>query len=152
MIRNRPAAGWWRRLYSWFLTLRAAGHRHFGNLYADRESFEKAILDLSRAVELNAGNVSAFLMRGTIYWRELNAPNRAVQDLTRVLQLVPGHPEALFQRGCARINAGDAAGALQDLEDYLRQSPSGSWSEHARRLCGMLDEISREQDPPSPEK
>ncbi|MGQ9518456.1 MAG: tetratricopeptide repeat protein, partial [Anaerolineae bacterium] len=75
-----------------------------------------------------------------------------VQDLTRVLQLVPGHPEALFQRGCARINAGDAAGAFQDLEDYLRQSPSGSWSEHARRLCGMLDEIPREQGPSSQEE
>ncbi|MGQ9668238.1 MAG: tetratricopeptide repeat protein, partial [Anaerolineae bacterium] len=77
---HQPAADWWRRLYSWFLTLRAAGHRHFGNLYADRESFEKAILDLSRAIELNAGNAGALLMRGNIYLRELNAPYRAVQD------------------------------------------------------------------------
>jgi regulator of sirC expression with transglutaminase-like and TPR domain len=143
---SRPAVGWWRRLWSWFLTLRAAGYRHFGDLYADRESFEKAVFDLTRAIELDAGNAGALLMRGTIYWRELNIPERAVQDLTRVLQLIPGHAEALFQRGCARINAGDAAGARQDLEEYLRRFPAGGWSEHARRLREMLDEVPLQED------
>ncbi len=144
---------WLHRLYSWFLTLRAAGHRHFGDLYADRESFEKAVHDLTRAIELNAGNAGALLMRGTIYWRELNAPDRAVQDLTQVLQLVPGHAEALFQRGCARINAGDTAGARQDLADYLRRFPAGGWSGHARRLYEMLGEArSDEADAEEQEK
>lgn len=143
---------WWHRLYSWFLTLRAAGHRHFGDLYADRESFEKAVLDLTRAIELNAGNTGALLMRGTIYWRELNAPDQAIQDLTRVLQLVPGHAEALFQRGCARINAGDAAGARQDLADYLREFPAGGWSEHARRLYEMLGEAALDETAAEQEK
>ncbi len=149
---HAPSAGWRHRLYSWFLTLRAAGHRHFGNLYADRESFEKAVLDLTRAIALHPGNAGALLMRGTILWRELNAPDRAVEDLTRVLYLLPGHPEALFQRGCARMNAGDAAGALQDLQDYLRRSPDGSWSENARRLCDLLGELRDTQDDPQAEQ
>ena len=125
---------WWRRLRSRFLTLRAAAHLHYGNQYGDRESYQRAIGDLSHALLLHAENVNALVMRGTIYWRELAQADRAVRDLSEALRLAPAHWDALFNRALARHLAGDVAGALDDLQRYIDDAPSGRWKAAAERL------------------
>lgn len=125
---------WWRRFRSWFLTLRAASHRHFGNLYSDEESYENAIEDLTRALQLNANNAEAHAMRGTLYWRELNDPHRAIRDLSRALDLDGTCWDALLNRGLARQEAGDLASALADLEHYINRAPPGSMKTSVERL------------------
>jgi len=127
-------AGLWGRLRSWFLTWRAASHRHFGDLYADRESFERAIADLTLAIACDRRNVRAYVMRGALYWRELHQPERAIRDLDQALALHPEHAEAIFQRGCARLNAGDPRVALADLDHFLYMEDAGHWADMACRL------------------
>ena len=141
---------WWRRFRSWFLTLRAASHRHFGNLYGDRASYMSAIKDLTRALQLNANNAEAHAMRGTIYWRELSDPDRAIRDLSRALELDRTRWDALLNRGLARQEAGDLAGALADLEQYIGFAPSGSLKTSAARIRDELATLQPDDQPRTP--
>jgi len=133
---------WWRRMRSRYLTLRAAAHRHFGNQYGDKESYMNAISDLTHALHLYGANVDALVMRGTIYWRELAQPDRAVRDLSEAWKLAPARWEALFNRALARQQAGDLSGAVDDLQQYLRGAPSSSWKVTAERLHKQLTALS----------
>jgi tetratricopeptide (TPR) repeat protein len=135
---------WWQRLRSRFLTLRAAAHRHFGNQYGDKASYMSAISDLTHALHLDDENVDALLMRGTVYWRELAEADRAIRDLSRAWQLDPARWEALFNRALARHQAGDVAGAVDDLEQYLNGAPPSSWTVTAERLQKELTALSDE--------
>jgi tetratricopeptide (TPR) repeat protein len=137
---------WWRRLRSRFLTLRAASHRHFGNQYGDKASYWHAIGDLTQAVQLHAGNVEALVMRGVIYWRELNQPDRAIRDLNEALEQEPAHWDALFNRAMARHLAGDLAGAVDDLQRYVQAAPSGAWRPAAERLIANLTTLSQSDE------
>jgi regulator of sirC expression with transglutaminase-like and TPR domain len=132
---------WWRRLRSRFLTLRAASHRHFGNQYGDKESYWNAIGDLTHALQLHTGNVEALVMRGTIYWRELDHADRAVRDLTEAIERDPARWDALFNRALARQQVGDLAGAVIDLQRYVNEAPSSSWTSAAERLLGELSAL-----------
>jgi regulator of sirC expression with transglutaminase-like and TPR domain len=132
---------WWQNLRSWYLTLRAASHRHFGNLYADLDSYQKAIWDLTLAIQLNADNVDALVMRGTLYWRELDDPVRAVRDFDRALELDSRRWDALLNRGFAHQSAGDVALALTDLDRYARDGPDGAWKETAEALRQQLRRV-----------
>jgi len=141
--------GPWGRIASWWLTLRAASHRHFGNAYADRDSYENAIADLTYAIQLNPDKAEAYVMRGTLYWRELNDPQRAVRDLDRALELAPTYWEALLNRGFAHQAAGEWELALSDLRRYAADAPVSSWTSTAEYVCRQLEQLLSEQKEPA---
>jgi len=132
---------WWRRAWSRWLTLRAAAHRHFGNIYGDREAYENAIADLTVALRHDPGNVEAYVMRGTLYWRELDQPQRGVRDLTLALTTNPARWDALLNRGFAYQAAGDWEAALADLRRYVAEAPANSWKPTAIHLCRELERL-----------
>lgn len=132
-----------KRLLSWWLTLVAAGHRHFGNLYADRQSYESAIATLTRAIDCNPKNVAAYVMRGTLYWRELNQTDRAIRDLDQALALDARRWEALLNRGFAYQAAGDLQRSWEDLRRYAQGAPAGPWKVTAERLCQEIERMLR---------
>jgi len=138
------------RLWSRWLTLRAAGHRHFGNLYGDRESYENAIADLTYAIRHDPANAEAYAMRGTLYWREFNQLERAIRDLSEALELSPRRWDALLSRGLAHQAAGEIEPALADLRRYAAGAPAGVSRDAAERLCLELEGLRAEQGAPSP--
>ena len=50
----------------------------------------------------------------------------AISDCTEALRLRPDYAEALMNRGMARAQKGDTAGAREDLERSLQTAPAGS--------------------------
>lgn len=135
----------WRRLASWWLTLRAASYRHFGNLYGDRDAYANAIGDLTYAIHLNPGQVDAYVMRGTLYWREMREPARAIRDFDQALALDATRWEALLNRGLAYQVAGDWEKSLADLRRYISAAPGSSWTQTAESLCRQLEHLLAEQ-------
>jgi len=89
-------------------------------------------------------------MRGTIYWRELSDPDRAIRDLSRALELDGMRWDALLNRGLALQEAGDLAGALADLEQYISFAPSGSLRTSAERIRNELATVQLDDDPRTP--
>jgi tetratricopeptide (TPR) repeat protein len=138
-------ASLWRRAVAWWLTLRAASYRHFGNLYGDRDAYDSAIGDLTYAIHLDPGRVEAYVMRGTLYWRELNEPARAVRDFDLALRLDATRWDALLNRGLAYQVAGDWERALADLRRYVTDAPGGSWKITAENLCQHLEHLLTER-------
>jgi regulator of sirC expression with transglutaminase-like and TPR domain len=47
----------------------------------------------------------------------------ALADCERALELRPGWPYGIYARGCIRLQANDAAGALEDLERAYETNP-----------------------------
>jgi tetratricopeptide (TPR) repeat protein len=82
---------------------------------------ELAIADFTRAIALDANDADAYAARGRA-WTRARQPAKGVEDLSRALAIAgtngaDGGTVTTWRadRGLARVEAGDAAGALGDL-------------------------------------
>jgi len=123
----------WYWVLSRFFRRLADAHRHFGNLYGNRDEQWAAIGNYTRAVELDPGYAQAYFSRGVLYWREVGHPDRAVQDLTRTLEIDSSWAEAYFNRAMAYQGRHEVEAAIADLERYLVEGQDEYWLESARR-------------------
>ncbi len=96
-----------------------------GTVYADRDDYEHAIWDFSRAIELKPNFMEALYNRGTAYEKK-GEYDRAIQDLNRVIALNPKIAEAFHNRGIAQKNKGDYERARQDYDQAIRLSPNSA--------------------------
>jgi tetratricopeptide (TPR) repeat protein/predicted aspartyl protease len=92
-----------------------------GMALAGRRDFEHALVDLTRACELDPDNPEYFFQRGVVRWRNRQA-DQALADFNRVLQLKPDHVPALIERAELRIHSKDIAGAKIDLDSADRSA------------------------------
>jgi tetratricopeptide (TPR) repeat protein len=125
----------------------ADAHRHFGNLYGNRDEYWAAVENYTRATLRDPGYVQAYYSRGVLYWREIGNHYRAVQDLTRVLELDPSWTEAYFNRGLAQKLRNEVDRATADFERYLAEGTDDFWLEAARRQLAELAEDAGKPDP-----
>jgi regulator of sirC expression with transglutaminase-like and TPR domain len=100
-----------------------------------------------RAVPLAALDLGALAPRDLLLrmLRNLRASYRRRGDLARglsvvedMLVLAPGLPEALRDRGLLRLEAGDRAGGLADLRDFLDRAPDAAGSGAVLRLVAVV--------------
>lgn len=84
------------------------------NAWFNLEEYERALDDLTKAIDRNPRFLEAFIKRGATY-KELGEYRLAVADLTSALELNPNNGRALFMRGLARSLAGNAEAAMQDM-------------------------------------
>jgi tetratricopeptide (TPR) repeat protein len=138
----------WNWMLSRFYRRLADAHRHFGNLYGNREEHWAAVENYTRATLRDPSYVQAYYSRGVLYWREIGNYYRAVQDLTRVLDLDPSWTQAYFNRGLAHKLRNEVDKATADFERYLAEGTDGFWLEAARR---QLTELEEYPGRPSPE-
>lgn len=135
-----------RRAWNWALSrsLRrlADAHRHFGNLYANRQEHWAAVENYTRALALDPGYAEAYYSRGVLYWRELAQPERAVQDLTRAVELEPARVGAYLNRGLAYKLTQEPDRAIADFERYLTEGTDEFWLETVRRQLAELEQES----------
>lgn len=120
--------------------LRGNAYRHFGNLYGDRQQYEAAVDDYTRALRLDPRLARAYLDRGILYWRELDHPRRAIQDLTTAEELDPTLTEARFNRGVAYQQLREYDRALADFQAYLAVGTHPHWCAYARQMLAELRE------------
>jgi tetratricopeptide (TPR) repeat protein len=130
----------WNWLRSRLYRRLADAHRHFGNMYGNREEHWAAVEYYTRAAILDPGYAQALYSRGVLYWREIGNAYRAIQDLTRVLELEPTWAEAYFNRGLAYQMHRDVEEAVADFEQYLVLGEDPFWLESARRQLAQLSQ------------
>jgi tetratricopeptide (TPR) repeat protein len=123
----------WNWALSRFYRRLADAHRHFGNLYGDRQEHWAAVENYTRATVLDPTYAEAYYSRGLLYWREIGNYDRAIQDLTQALALEPIRTEAYFNRGLAYSLRNEPDKAMADLEWYLAEGTDDFWLESARR-------------------
>jgi tetratricopeptide (TPR) repeat protein len=136
----------WNWVLSRFYRRLADAHRHFGNLYGDRQEHEAAVENYTRATVLDPTYAEAYYSRGVLYWREIGNYARAVQDLSRALALEPTRTEAYFNRGLAYLLGNEPDKAMADLERYLVEGTDDFWLESARRQLEELRSGSADVD------
>lgn len=138
------------KLRAWWAYQQGAMLRFLGHRTISRELYQASVTAFTRAIDVWPDYADAFLARGLLYWRELQAHHAAIADFTRVLDLVPQRTEALFYRGMAYQQAGDYAASAIDLREAIRLSPQAGWRNSAvsqlQAIEAILDEIPKGLD------
>jgi Tfp pilus assembly protein PilF len=81
----------------------------------------RAIEACTTALALDSVSADAFELRGVAYEDRKRLPE-AIADYSAALRLRPGSGELLYNRGFARMRAGDAAGAVRDFGAALKSA------------------------------
>lgn len=77
--------------------------------------YDQAIIDYSKAIELNAKDSTVFFSRGLAFSNKKNF-TRAIADYDKVIELDPEESMAYYQRGIAQENAGNLEKAVSDFQ------------------------------------
>jgi tetratricopeptide (TPR) repeat protein len=93
----------------------AAAYSRRGTAFAARRDFQHAIVDLTHACELAPDEPNYFYERG-IAWRDSGQPVAALADFDQAIKIKFDHVPALAARAELRLQNGDAATAVEDLE------------------------------------
>jgi len=69
-----------------------------GAAYQKLLAYEKALVDYSKAIQLNDNNPNVFLYRGYLYY-QTNEYENALKDFNIVIEIDPKNPYAYYNRG-----------------------------------------------------
>jgi tetratricopeptide (TPR) repeat protein/predicted aspartyl protease len=100
----------------------AAGYSQRGTALSARRDFQHAIVELTRACELDPTNAEYFYQRGVAY-AENNQGDLAAADMDRAIELNPNHVSARVARAQFRQARKDRAGATADLAAAAQAAP-----------------------------
>ena len=93
-----------------------------GAAFASRHDFAHALVNLTRACELDPNEPDYLYQRGMVYWKDNQAP-LAVADFDHALSLKPDLLSVLMARAELRMGNDDVSGAIADLEAADRSAP-----------------------------
>ena len=99
----------------------ANGFHDRGNRYSRNGSYELAIADYNKAIEMDPGFSEAHYDRGFSFY-EMGSYEEAIADLTRAIELSPDDARYYGQRSLAYLFADqmDLAQADEEMSDALR--------------------------------
>jgi tetratricopeptide (TPR) repeat protein len=100
----------------------AAEYARLGAALASRHEFERALADLSKAIELDPNGSEYLSARAKIYTQTGKIP-LALADLDSVLALKPESIEAYISRAQIRLGQKNNTGALTDLDAAAALAP-----------------------------
>lgn len=107
--------------------------------YQALENYDEAILDYTKALQLNEKMTDAYYNRAKILLsrKDIQNPdiNRAVSDLEKALEFDPNFVEALYAMAAAQKKLENYTEALMYLERLLKLEPEAV---HARALKKLL--------------
>ena len=86
-----------------------------GNAYFYIRDYEQAILNYSRAIQINSQNPKAYLNRGDVYFRK-GEYNKAISDYSKVIQIDSEYAKAYYARGEAYQLIDEPNQACEDEE------------------------------------
>jgi tetratricopeptide (TPR) repeat protein len=111
-------------------------YRERGNAYADRDQYDLAVADETKAISINAKDAAAFNIRA---WSRLKQGDakQALEDANQALSLNPQLVDALDTRARTYENLGKKDDALADYKKALAINPGHEDSKDAMaRLAG----------------
>ena len=97
-------------------------YRERGTHYAELRHYDKAIVDFSRAIELNNNYVTAYINRANAY-AKLEKYKEAYQDFSTAQQLSPKNTAIYAIRGSLNFLLGRFKEAAADYKYYLSLKP-----------------------------
>jgi len=77
---------------------------------------KKALADINNAIDTEADDTDAYLIRGMLYFYLFDRKIDAIRDYNRAVHLDPKNAEALYQRGFAYLKYGNMDYAKDDLK------------------------------------
>ncbi len=116
--------------------LEPAPYNSRGRLYFNfnhRDSLSKALVDYSKAIELDPDNAEYVVNRGATY-AKLGNMQGALEDFSRALQLNPSFANIYLNRSVIYNQGGNWSAALADIDKYLELKPAmpDMWYEKGR--------------------
>ena len=90
-------------------------HLSLGVAYLKINDWNRAVGDLDKAIEIDAGNASALYYRGTAFMLKEDYA-RAVSDFSRAVGIQPEHRAAIFARGVSYVNMGEGEKGSRDIK------------------------------------
>jgi len=83
--------------------------------FAARQDYERALVELSRALELEPTSAAYFAQRGAVL-EALKRPADAIENFDKALELDPTQADARLRRAVLRLRAKNRDGAQSDLD------------------------------------
>lgn len=125
---------------------RAAAYQLRGNAERKAASYDKAIADLTRSLELKSAQAQVLTDRGVAHFLKGGTAGReaALRDYDAALRIEPRHAEALNNRAWAVFQAGRAADALVDATKSIEASPTNGYAYDTRGQ--ILEALGRRDD------
>jgi tetratricopeptide (TPR) repeat protein len=97
----------------------APAYRARGMIYLDRKEYDRAIADLTRALECEPADMDARLARGLAHLKS-GAGNKALLDADAAIARDPGNVEAHKLRGQAHLALGEPRKAHKDFSKAIK--------------------------------
>ncbi len=111
-----------------------------GNQASQRQDWDTAIREFSRAIELAPSGVY-YSLRGDVYWRA-GKLEEALADYDQAVALDPANPDGYFGRGRVQKDRGESAAAASDFQQFLDLKPDDSANAGIREQAQQwLDEL-----------
>lgn len=107
-----------------------------GNQASQRQDYDTAIKQFTRAIELNPAPVF-FGLRGDIYWRQGNF-DAALADYSQAIAMAPTEADNYFGRARVWRDKGDKAAAVADLQQFLQYKPDDNVNASIRKQAQDL--------------
>ncbi len=87
-------------------------------------SYQDAITDYTKAIEINPSFLEAYLRRGTLKYKLLKQYEESLQDFSKTIELDPQQYEAYLHRGIVKCHLFKFEEGLADFNKTLELNPS----------------------------
>jgi tetratricopeptide (TPR) repeat protein len=101
----------------------AIAHYNRGIAYYNKNRYNQAIRDYTKAIRFDSSDAAAYANRGNAYQRKGQA-GRAIQDYDEAIRLDPGDAGSYYNRGLARQALGNDDLAARDYGEAIHLDPS----------------------------
>ena len=106
--------------------------------YDAMENFDEALLDYTKALQLDEKMTDAYYNRAriTLSRKDIDNPKieKAVEDLEKALELDENFVDALYAMAAAKKKLGDYHASLVYLERLLKVQPDSIWAKALKKL------------------
>lgn len=114
----------------------AEEHYEQGNALLDSGQYEQAILEFTKAIELDPAYTKAYSERAYAYYQK-GEYEKALSDCNKIIELGPENDfsasMSYYNRGLAYKSLGQKAEAIADFEKSIELNPSSAWEEQVRQ-------------------
>ncbi|MHC4202919.1 MAG: tetratricopeptide repeat protein [Planctomycetota bacterium] len=112
-------------------------HHTVAKYFEGKSDHDRAIADLTKAIEIKPDHAKAYYHRGLAYANNYEY-HRAIADYTKAIELEPDYAEAYYSRGRAYSSEGKAELAMRDLERAIAEHPHGTVGRDARTSLEVI--------------